>query len=93
MGEKMTKNWPAWIQAGCGIAIVIITGFYTHYASQQVEKMKDAVEIGGDAVQIAKDTFKSGNESGAKPLAGSCGQTLSLNHFIMQVRVCQRALR
>ncbi|OFW42399.1 MAG: hypothetical protein A3J28_14660 [Acidobacteria bacterium RIFCSPLOWO2_12_FULL_60_22] len=74
----MKINWPAWIQAGCGIAIVIITGFYTHYASQQVEKMKDAVKISGDAVQIAKDTFKTGNESAANTLTEMKAQSKAM---------------
>lgn len=46
-------NWPSWITAVCTVLIVIITGFYTYYASEQVAQMKEAVRITGG--QFRKD--------------------------------------
>jgi len=47
-------NYPAWIQALAAIAIVIITGFYTHYAKQQAERMREAVKTAKDTAEAAK---------------------------------------
>jgi len=42
--NKQKINWPSWIQAISSICLIGITGFYTYYASQQVEQMRNTVK-------------------------------------------------
>ena len=45
---KKKVNWPSWITAICTGFIVIITGFYTYYASEQAAQMEKTVRIASD---------------------------------------------
>ena len=50
---------PAWIEALCAVALVVITFFYTHYAAQQVSEMTAAVQVSranADAAMKAAET-------------------------------------
>ena len=38
------RKAPIWIEAACAVALVVITGFYTHYAHQQAVAAHDTVE-------------------------------------------------
>ena len=50
----MTINLPAWIQAGCGIAIAFITGFYAYYARRQAGEMQKAAQAAKQSADAAK---------------------------------------
>lgn len=45
---KKKINWLSWITSVCTIFIVIITGFYTYYAREQVAQIKEAVNLNSD---------------------------------------------
>lgn len=44
----------SWIQAGCAVALVFITGFYTYYTSQQMKAALDAAQAAKDNASAAK---------------------------------------
>jgi hypothetical protein len=53
---------PVWIEAACAIALVVITGFYTHYAHRTLEEIiKQYPEItkSANAAKSAADTASS----------------------------------
>src|SRR5208283_2402711 len=41
-------NWSSWIQAVSTVIIVFITGFYTHYAGEQVDQVKKSIQVASD---------------------------------------------
>jgi hypothetical protein len=59
---------PVWIEAACAVALVAITGTYTHYASGQLQEMRKATEAtkvsaeaAKESARVAKDTLIAGN--------------------------------
>lgn len=59
---RKLRKAPIWIEAACAIALVVITGFYTHYAHETlIELIKQYPEItkSADAAKNAADTASS----------------------------------
>lgn len=49
------RHAPTWIEAACAVALVVITGFYTHYAHQQVQTAQNTLaEIVKQSPEIKK---------------------------------------
>jgi len=76
--QEIGINWAAWIHALSGIAIVIITFFYTYYAREQALQMRDAIdaarrsaEAGTNAAQTAKDALTFTREVIEGPYVGA----------------------
>jgi len=61
--NKKAVNWPAWIQALSGVAIVIITGFYTYYARQQVMELRKATTATQNAADAATSAAKTARDA------------------------------
>jgi len=41
---RYLQKAPPWIEAACAIALIVITGMYTHYAGKQVRAMQDQLD-------------------------------------------------
>lgn len=54
----------SWIEAGCAIVLIFITGFYTRYASQQADASKQAANAATEAARIAGATLKEIQKGG-----------------------------
>jgi len=68
--NKKKINWPAWIQAGAAVCIVVITFLYTMYAYEQVGQMKEAVnEAKTTRINSDKSTTKILKEMGRQSKA------------------------
>ena len=55
----MVRHAPIWIEAACAIALVIITGTYTHYAANQRDAMLKSNEINREALESVQRAFIS----------------------------------
>jgi hypothetical protein len=58
-----TPHWVAFVEAGCAIMLVIITGAYTYYGAGQLHKLKRAVEAAESANKIAATALTETNRS------------------------------
>ena len=65
---KVKKKWvrfrrhgPQWIEAGCAIALVVITGSYTYYASQQAGAAITAAGAAKKSADVAETTLIATN--------------------------------
>jgi hypothetical protein len=53
------RKAPTWIEAACAVALVVITGFYTHYAHQtltEIGKQSPEIKKSAEAAKSAADT-------------------------------------
>ena len=58
--QKRRRNFrkaPIWVEAGCAILLVGITGFYTYYARQQKNAMLDSNNINRESLQSVQRAF------------------------------------
>lgn len=65
------RHAPTWIEAACAVALVVITGLYTHYARQQVQTAQNTLaEIIKQSPEITKsaDAAKSAADIAAASL-------------------------
>lgn len=69
--RRKFRKAPIWIEAGCAIALVVITGFYTHYAHQQVQTAQNTL---GEIIKQFPEIQKSANA--ANRAATIAGQAL-----------------
>jgi len=85
---KNKINFPSWITAFCTVAIAIITGFYTHYASEQVAQMKVVVKNANNQLRLEQRAWVApfnisseaiGNKTIFKVLFKNTGKTPALN--------------
>jgi hypothetical protein len=56
--DKQKSSWPVRVEACCAFLLVIITAFYTHYASQQADAAIKAAAAAKGAADTAADTLR-----------------------------------
>jgi len=56
-GYSKLRKAPIWIEAACAIALIFITGFYTHYASKQATAATKAAQAAAENAATAASTL------------------------------------
>jgi hypothetical protein len=59
-GANQQEKWPSRVEAGSAILLVLITGFYTYYASRQANLTRAAVDAANTQAQLMREAL---NES------------------------------
>jgi hypothetical protein len=73
--DKTKTSWPVRVEAGCAVILVVITGFYTHYAALQWSANEKAANAAACAANIAAQALKDSQDSFAKTLEQMKRQT------------------
>lgn len=66
--RRLLRTAPQWIQGSAAIALVFITGFYTHYAKKQQEAMLESNKISKQSLQSVQRAYISRGKVEPRPL-------------------------
>ena len=60
---KKPKHWTAYVEAACAVLLVVITGTYTYYASQQTRASITAANAASQAAGVAISTLDEAKQN------------------------------
>lgn len=81
--RRKFRHAPVWIEAACAVALVVITGLYTHYAANQAEFAHDTLN---QIIQQSSDIKTSSSAATSAAQAAVIANQQSQSHFIADER-------